>query len=332
MSFRFLTWNVEWFNTLFDDHSRPAPSDDWSARWNVTKARQIEAIGTVLRALDPDAALIVEAPDESRRRSTVTALEALAERLELRVRRTAIGFGNDTKQELALMHDPARVTPAHAPGEHDRAPRFDGTWKAEGASVVWSKPPLELDLHLQGWAETLHLIGVHAKSKAAGGDDPDAALRRAVRNRRKHLAQCAWLRGRVDGRLAEGRSMIVAGDFNDGPGLDRFEALFGRSGLEMVVGEGEGALHDPAAIPPALGVATPQTARFWHAEQEHYIGALLDFALVSGDLKDRARWRIVHPLDDPAAAADDELQAALLDASDHFPVVLDLAPEVSSDP
>jgi hypothetical protein len=37
------------------------------------------------------------------------------------------------------------------------------------------------------------------------------------------------------------------------------------------------------------------------------------------------RWRIWHPFDDPACWRDHELRDALLDASDHFPVTLDLA-------
>jgi endonuclease/exonuclease/phosphatase family metal-dependent hydrolase len=36
------------------------------------------------------------------------------------------------------------------------------------------------------------------------------------------------------------------------------------------------------------------------------------------------RWRTWHRLDDPACAATPALQATLRDASDHFPVTLDL--------
>ena len=44
--------------------------------------------------------------------------------------------------------------------------------------------------------------------------------------------------------------LIVAGDFNDGPGLDEFEELFGRSGVEIVLGtnlQAEERLFDPHA-------------------------------------------------------------------------------------
>ncbi len=41
----------------------------------------------------------------------------------------------------------------------------------------------------------------------------------SIENRRKQLAQCVWLRQRVAGHLQAGDSLIVLGDFNDGPGL-----------------------------------------------------------------------------------------------------------------
>jgi hypothetical protein len=37
------------------------------------------------------------------------------------------------------------------------------------------------------------------------------------------------------------------------------------------------------------------------------------------------RWRIWHPFDDAACFADTALREALLAASDHFPVTLDIA-------
>ena len=38
----------------------------------------------------------------------------------------------------------------------------------------------------------------------------------------------------------------------------------------------------------------------------------------------RPDWRIWHPFDDPAVTAVPELRDALLSASDHFPVTIDL--------
>ncbi|WP_371154861.1 endonuclease/exonuclease/phosphatase family protein [Jannaschia sp. 2305UL9-9] len=330
MTFRFATWNIEWFDRLFDDAGQPVRTDDPSARYQITKARQLSAIAGVMKAIDADAILVIEAPDTSHRRSGRAALEEFARQAGLRTRRAMLGFANHTRQEIALLYDPDRVTLHHAPGESRDAPRFDGTFGFDldtdlrAEQLVWSKPPLEVDLDLAD-GRSLHLIGVHAKSKAAhGAEDAADEMRLNILNRRKQLAQCIWLRRRVDQRLAEGRSLIVAGDFNDGPGLDRFETLFGRSGVEIVLGDGPLALFDPAAIPPRIGGATPRTARFWDNAGKRYLNALLDFAMVSTDLRATAGWRILHPHDSAEALADADLRADLLDASDHFPVVLNL--------
>ena len=67
------------------------------------------------------------------------------------------------------------------------------------------------------------------------------------------------------------------------------------------------------------------TARFWLGPEKRYFGALLDFIMVSPNLAALSpRWRIWHPQDDPALAGDEPLAHALLTASDHFPVTLDL--------
>ena len=66
---RIATYNVEWFDALFDDDGHLTPTNAWSGRRDVTRADQIAALTTVFRALDADAVLVVEAPDISRRRN-----------------------------------------------------------------------------------------------------------------------------------------------------------------------------------------------------------------------------------------------------------------------
>tara|TARA_Y100000815_G_scaffold145446_1_gene131692 strand:+ start:318 stop:479 length:162 start_codon:yes stop_codon:yes gene_type:complete len=51
----------------------------------------------------------------------------------------------------------------------------------------------------------------------------------------------------------------------------------------------------------------------------------LDYIMVSPQIRARdARWRIWHPMDDPTCWQNVALRDALLAASDHFPVTLDL--------
>jgi hypothetical protein len=332
---RIATYNVEWFNALFDDRGRLLEDGEWSARWKVTRGDQVGALGQVFRALDADAVMVIEAPDENRRRHTVPALETFAARFDLRARRAVIGFPNDTQQEIALLYDPDRIEAVHDP-RLDGTPRFDREFRidldtdAHPEPVRWSKPPLEVALLTEG-GRSLRLIGVHAKSKAPHGARSEAeSLRMAIANRRKQLAQCIWLRARVAAHLDVGEPLIVLGDFNDGPGLDEYEKLFGRSGVEIVLGEeGETRLHDPhAAMILARRVgAAPTSARFWIGPEKRWLHALLDYIMVSPQIAAlHPTWRIWHPFEDADCFGDPELREALLTASDHFPVTLDLDP------
>jgi hypothetical protein len=329
------TWNVEWMTALFDDRNQPLFDDAPSARYGVSRRDQLAAIETVLRAVDPDGLVIIEAPDSNGHRSTRAALERLAARAGLRQSRARIGFASQTEQEIAFLWDPARLSVRHDPRASAAAPRFDTTFHTDldtdgtPETVRFDKPPLELALALPG--RDLRLIGVHAKSKnTRGAKSRDEALREAIENRRKQLTQCLWLRARVTEHLAAGDSLIVAGDLNDGPGLDEYERLFGKSGVEIVMGQDappDRRLHDPhaaMALASRIG-AVPTTARFYLKPPGRFFQALLDFVMVSPDLAARGpAWRIWHPFDDPAIARDQNLGKALLTASDHFPVTLDL--------
>jgi hypothetical protein len=334
---RLATYNVEWFNALFDVRGRLLDDAEWSARYNISRADQLAALGIVFTAMDADAIMVIEAPDTNGKRATVKALENFADTIGLRARRALIGFPSPTEQEIALLYDPDRITARHDPrGEAEgEAPRFDGTFRMDldqdgtPEPIRFSKPPLELALTVN--SRRLRMIGVHAKSKAPhGARDPDEAIRIAIENRRKQLAECVWLRARVAAHLAAGDDLVVMGDFNDGPGLDEYEKLFGHSGVEVVMGVGcdpQMRLFDPhadMALDRRIGLQ-PTTARFWQVDQERWFEALLDFVMVSpGLLTHHAKWRIWHPLNDPTCLSTPELREALVTASDHFPVTLDL--------
>jgi len=336
---RLATYNVEWFDALFDDAGDPIDDNGWSRRYDVRRGEQLAALGGVFTALDADAVMVIEAPDASRRRSSVAALENFAARYQLRARRALIGFKNHTQQEITLLYDPDIMGATHDPrGEQSGnktggAPRFDGAFRWDldvdrAPDVVhFSKPPLEVALNLKS-GRSLRLIGVHIKSKAPhGARGAQAVMRLSIENRRKQLAQCIWLRNRVEAHLADGDSVIVMGDLNDGPGLDEYEKLFGRSSVEIVLGEADGpCLFDPHATAIAQkSPVKPTTSRFYRPDKKRYLNALLDYIMVSSDLAATAPdWRIWHPFDDPEIAAGAGLKKALLTASDHFPVTLDI--------
>lgn len=342
---RIATYNVEWFNALFDNDGRLLFDRELSARYKLTRGEQLDALGMVFTEMDADAITIIEGPDTNSRRSTVRALESFAAHFGLRARRALMGFASESEQEIAFLYDPDKLTARHDPKggaselvSKGAAPRFDGNFHydldSDGLSenITFSKPPLEIAVTTKSGV-TFRVIAVHAKSKAPHGAKGDAAIARlSIENRRKQLAQCVWLRRRVDDHLAAGETLVVAGDFNDGPGLDEYEKLFGRSGVEIVLGEPEangGKLYDPhasMALSQKIGTM-PTTARFYLAPKKRYFEALLDFIMVSGDLANRTprpEWRIWHPLNDPECYMREDLRNALLQASDHFPVTLDL--------
>lgn len=343
---RIATYNVEWFDNLFDRMGRPQADDKWSARHNVTREMQLEALGIVFNAMDADAIMVIEAPDTNRKRDTRRALEQFADWAGLRAMAVEIGYINETQQEIALMYDPlvlrARHDPVGAPadlGDDFEPPAFNSIYRLDldtdrdREEVRFSKPPLELAMEVRDTGFAFRMIGVHVKSKAPhGARSRDDVIRISIENRRKQLAQCIWLRERVEGHLRAGEPLVVLGDFNDGPGLDEYEKLFGRSGVEIVMGR-----EDPD-VPPKMRLSDPHatealarrgnqgrtSARFYIDEEKRYLSALLDYVMVSQDLKQGARWRIWHPFDDPVCFNTPELKEALLKASDHFPVTVDL--------
>lgn len=331
---RLATYNVEWFANLFDEHDHLIVDDGWSGRRDVTRAQQAEALGVVFSALDADAVLVVEAPNTGRSQSTVRALEHFAAAFELRARRAVMGFANDTHQEIALLFDPDILTAQHDPVGHTvgdpEAPRFDSSFRidldvdATEDIVRFSKPPLELAI-TTGQGSALRLIGAHLKSKAPhGARNRDAAMRLSIANRRKQLAQAIWLRRRIDRHIDDGDAVILMGDLNDGPGLDEYEHLFGRSSVEILLGDDLYDPHARRALQRRLG-AHPTTARFRRHEGNGYLQALLDYIMLSpGLMSRRPAWRIWHPFDDAQCWEMADLRQALLRASDHFPVSLDI--------
>lgn len=343
-SIRIATYNVEWFVNLFDEKGRLREDDAWSSRYNVTHAQQLTSLGIVFTALDADAVMIIEAPDNNGQRRTVQMLERFADRYDLRCRKAVLGFANETQQEIAMLYDPEVLTVKHDPkgGEDDPdglAPRFDKSFPIDldhdgvADMVTFNKPPLEIAAETRDGFR-FRMIGVHAKSKAPhGATTPEQFRRIAIDNRKKQLAECIWMRRRVLEHLKAHDSLVVMGDLNDGPGLDEYEKLFGRSGVEVLLGWDEPRelrLFDPHAR-LAFGkkmAAAPVTARFYLDTEKRYFSALLDYVMVSPDLRARApKWRIWHPFDDMGCYQVPELREALLMASDHFPVSLDLPVE-----
>ena len=253
---RIACYNVEWFDRLFNDDGALQKDNRWSGRRDIKRAEQAKALGHVFKTIDADAIMVIEAPDDHQHRSGARALENFAKAYRLRTNKALIGFTNTTQQEIALLYDPAKLSAQHAPVgvAGDAVPPFDGTYKIDldidnrADSVSFSKPPLELAVETAS-GTTLRMIGAHLKSKAPhGAHNAAEVMRFSIANRRKQLAQAVWLRARIEAHLKADDALIVLGDLNDGPGLDEYENLFGRSSVEIILGEtGCPCLYDPHA-------------------------------------------------------------------------------------
>ncbi|MDE4142428.1 MULTISPECIES: endonuclease/exonuclease/phosphatase family protein [Rhodobacterales] len=327
---RLVTYNIEWFSHLFDKNDQLILDNKPSGRHGVDRYTQGVSLAHVFQTLDADAVMVIEAPNTGRRQRTVRALGAFAAEAGLRANEVISGFATDTHQEIALMYDPAVLSAEHDARSSKEAPRFDTRFELDldtdsiPEHVRFSKPPLELNVTTAG-GKTLRMIGAHLKSKAPYGvKGHDAIIQRAIENRRTQLAQAIWLHRRIADHIAAGDDLILMGDLNDGPGLDEYERLFGQSSVEIIMGQDLTDPHAESLKKPRPGIV-PSTARFYDEEKKRFFRACLDYVMISQSLTAyNPRWRIWHPFEDADCYADEVLREALLMASDHFPVSLDI--------
>lgn len=116
---------------------------------------------------------------------------------------------------------------------------------------------------------------------------------------------------------------------NDGPGMDEYELRYGKSAVEIIMGD----IFSPSTLlrnylgRPEFGQYgwVPASASFRDRITEDYINVLIDHVLVSQKVKVKANsCRVWNPYqadtNDPIRA----LRSEFREASDHFPVSIDL--------
>ncbi len=319
---RFASYNIEWMNGLFENAELQL-DDKISARENTTRKEQALAIAEVFRAVDADVFLILEAPNDRVEARTTRALENFAKAFNLRQNTALSGYASGTDQEIALLYDPNIVKARYQSFAHMDAPAFNKTYHMEIAGhkgqYQFSKPPLEAQIIHKETDFAFRLIGAHLKSKAPHGASNLSEEREiALANRRKQIAQATWIRKRADHMHFP---FLVAGDFNDGPGFDEFEAKLNKSAVDILTAGGK--LYDPAI--EGDFTRKNSTSRFLNHVDQSYKEAFLDFIFASKEMRPFAKeWHIWHPLHDEKLRTNPKRQNAFLTASDHFPVSLDL--------
>ncbi len=329
---RLCTYNIAWFNELFNK--------DNSLKSGNTARQRLDAIRHVLETIQPDFIGIVEAPN-----TIISTAENTREKLRHFVNSTNLpltgiitGFISAGRQEIAALFNPQKLTVFHTPGGERGSqtnPRFDGEFyhdtDKDRIKEVYKfyRPPLELTVKVKNTSHEFHLMVVHTKSKGIFSSmDMVHWQRETRRNRLKLYAECEWIRRRVDEWLNENKHVIVMGDINDGPGMDYYEMKFGRSAVEIIMGDifvPERLLKSHIGRPTWTSYGwSPSSTNFRDPVTHDRVNVLIDHILVSQQVSvlTPQPHRVWNPYDLDDAMPMKEL---LFKASDHFPVTLDLA-------
>lgn len=330
---RVMAYNIEWFDDHFEADNRLKTDEESQAKFR--------SVARVLQQIDADVIGITEAPNTTTttgQRNTVQALENFAAEYGLRQNKALIGFPSAGRQEIALLFDPNVIQAEHDPGGKAGSvtnPRFNNQFQADSDEddirelYKHFRPPLEVKItRLDGGAE-FWMIVVHAKSKGIFSVTDRLNFDRvSEKNRRKLFAECLSIRQRVDEWLDQQRAVMVLGDVNDGPGFDYYERHFGRSAVELLIGD----IYDRSRLlqyplgKPKFGRFgwEPSSARFTDNYTGDRVNVLIDHIMVSPEfgVTGESPAKVWNPFQLEEA---DPFRAELLGASDHFPVTLDFS-------
>ena len=335
---RICTYNIEWFNKLFNADNSLKQFDRTKKKERALDERR-QAVAHVLQTIRPDILGIVEAPNTT----TTSGIQDCAAKLQNFFStlgwshyKVCMGFISRGQQELAFAFNANKVALTHTPGGATTSksnPVFNGQlWfdtDDDSIDEVYTmyRPPLEVEVTVHAAQQKFRLMLVHAKSKVVyNPTDRIRFDRESLSNRRKLVAECTWIRRRVDEWLHAGHKVVVMGDINDGPGMDFYEATFGKSGVEIIMGD----IFNPEFIlrhPGGRGKWgtygwEPSTTNFKDPFTNRTINAQIDHILASGEMPiHKGSYRIWNPNELQEAKA---ISRSLKVASDHYPVTLDL--------
>lgn len=329
---RLMSYNIEWFDDCFEP--------DNTLKSDARSVAQLDGVAKVIEATDADVIGLTEGPNTTTTtgmRDTVQALRNFAADKGLRQKDAMMGFPSAGRQEIAILFDPDVCSLEHDPGGRSgwkKNPPFDEEFHADsdgdGIMEIYKhfRPPLEAKVTRKDGGRPFWTIVAHAKSKGIfTAMDKVHFDRTSERNRRKLFAECSSIRKRVEEWLDDDRAVVVMGDINDGPGFDYYESRFGRSAVELIIGDIfdlDTMLRYPIGRPKFGRYGwEPSTARFTDNYTGDKVNALIDHIMISNHLvpTDGAPALVWNPrqLDEAKPHKN-----ALLDASDHYPVTLDI--------
>lgn len=233
---KIVNWNIEWMNDWFVPISAgpPAWRVDNPGRGISNVAALAERVAQVIRALRADVLTIQEGP------SRLGEMQLFVDDL-LDSGFEIIGpSGRGAQRLYTLVRKDGRVESAQRVWPDSGRIDFLEPWPVDvtGDLVIegyeFTREPLEVELVVEG--RHLILFNMHTKSKyvhmgRALWQDPATRsqyIAQAVRNRRRIAAELMRVRTHLDNTMRANPEVhiIVAGDLNDGPGVDFFEERY----------------------------------------------------------------------------------------------------------
>ncbi|TVQ30936.1 MAG: endonuclease [Geminicoccaceae bacterium] len=284
---KLVNWNIEWMNDWFIPirEGGPAWRDSNPGRGIADVRGLAERVASVIRDLRPDVLTVQEGP--SRRGEMELFVDAHLDG----------GFdvfgptGNGSQRLYTLVRRNGPVEAAARlwpePDEIDFAEpwQVDITGDLILDSYDFTRAPLVIVLQIAG--RTVVLVNIHSKSKFIHdgrrlwqneGTRPQFVTL-AVRNRRRIAAELMRVREWLEARLhadPEAR-LVVAGDLNDGPGVDYFEKNYLINNVVSVVA---GNPFNPREMFRHAFIDREMRHRNWTARFDDFIDNIRDRPLL----------------------------------------------------
>eukprot|EP00019_Armaparvus_languidus_P010427 CAMPEP_0168581918 /NCGR_PEP_ID=MMETSP0420-20121227/1686_1 /TAXON_ID=498008 /ORGANISM="Pessonella sp." /LENGTH=536 /DNA_ID=CAMNT_0008616333 /DNA_START=498 /DNA_END=2108 /DNA_ORIENTATION=- len=238
-AFRFVSWNIEWFDyffksdTEFHQSNASADIDDVAALCSN--------IAMAIRVLAPDVIAVLEGPS-SAARMNLFQKTFLNDEFDV--------ISNDESGDQLIYFLVRKNGAIVDAALHVRSDEFlkeewhiDQRGDMNVSEYNFTRRPLVVKAHARMQEgkrpEAIYFIAMHTKSKFIGGgkrlwksSKPEKRaefLRKAIRNRRRIAAECCRTRQCIDKVIYREHHqplVVLCGDLNDGAGSDMVETLF----------------------------------------------------------------------------------------------------------
>lgn len=232
---RIVNWNIEWMNDWFVGQGAIAFRTDNPGRGITNVANLCQRVASVIVALDPDVLLVEEGPSDWDEMALFVQ-QFLGNNYSVHG-----GLDGGAQKIYALVKNNGQFANPGLGADADTRALAD-EWEADvdGDEIVngysFTRLPLVLTGTIQATGQSLRIVALHTKSKYVHRGPElwnDPARRRefineALKNRRRISTEAMRTREYLDALVNSDPDarIVVAGDFNDGPGIDYFEKRY----------------------------------------------------------------------------------------------------------